>query len=239
MLRTVSFALVVALAISACGGNGTPAPTPTPTPVPTNHPPEIVVATIGPPNGLVWLTTFTAHAEARDADGDALTFAWKTEHGIPVTGTASNGGADIAFVVTQEDEENGLTPFTLTVTDGKGGSSSVKVAFAWRLLRGSLVGAIGAQPFSIGLDQDQSTVIGQYLDGLANGRDDCEGTSDTSEPGTIDAPGNFRVRFKCKQNLGNIALVGQYTADFRLIGTADGAGFRGEPFEFHPIPYEP
>ncbi len=242
MLRAASFALVLAFSAAACGGSNTPAANPTPTPVPaTNDPPEIIVATVTPPTGLVWLTTFTAHAEARDADGDALAFAWKNVQGNPVKGAASNGGADIAFTVSlwPDDEENGLTPFTLTVTDGKGGSSSAKVVFEWRVLRGTLVGSIGDQPFSLYVEQEKAILTGGLISGLVNGRDDCAGTSDTSDPGTIDAQGNFQIRFKCKQDLGNVTLVGQFTSDRRLVGTANGAGLRGEPFEFHAPPYEP
>jgi hypothetical protein len=242
MLRAAPLALVLALSAAACGGSNTPAPSPTPVPDPaTNRAPEIIVATVTPPTGLVWLTTFTAHAEARDADGDALAFAWKNVHGNPVKGAAFNGGADIAFTVSlwPDDEENALSPFTLTVTDGKGGSSSVKVEFAWRVLGGSLVGSIGDQPFSLYVEQEKAILTNGSINGLVNGRDNCAGRSDTSEQGAIDAQGNFQIRFKCKQDLGNLTLVGQFTTDKRLVGTADGAGLRGKPFEFHRPPSDP
>src|SRR6059036_6051 len=58
---------------------------PSPGPVAPNEAPRIVAAAIAPSLGVVGLTTFTAHVEARDPDGDPLSIAWSDGAGHVVS----------------------------------------------------------------------------------------------------------------------------------------------------------
>src|SRR5262249_25089871 len=82
--RATGFGLVCVLIISACGDGThmtptTPTPpTPTPPAAGTNQAPQILRTTVTPTLGVMDLTTFTAHVDAQDADGDRLKYTWFT-----------------------------------------------------------------------------------------------------------------------------------------------------------------
>jgi hypothetical protein len=120
-----------------CGGNGSTSPTAFPSPSPTgvNRPPEITGASITPSAGG-WrdLTTYTAHVDARDPDGERLTYAWTNYRGEPVEGVFSNGGADVSFTVQSfpGDFFKNVGPLTVTVNDPRGGSASSRIQFEAR-----------------------------------------------------------------------------------------------------------
>jgi large repetitive protein len=69
--------------------------------------------------------TITLHANASDADGDTLTYAWRQTAGPSAT-LATNEDAIITFEAPATDEDVDLT-FEVTVTDGKGGSDTKTV----------------------------------------------------------------------------------------------------------------
>jgi hypothetical protein len=139
MLTRSSVVLFLTLIAAACGGsNGSTSPTvPSPSPTGINRPPEIVAASVTPATGgWHYLTTFSAHIDARDPDGDRLTYAWTDWKGQPVDGAFSNGGADVSFTAQgfQTPQKN-VGPLTIIVTDARGGSSSTKIEFEQRYLR--------------------------------------------------------------------------------------------------------
>ena len=57
--------------------------------------------------------------------------------------------------------------------------------------------------------------------------------SDPAGAGTIDAQGNFRIRFKFAKDLPDITLVGN-AFQGKLTGVAYGAGVDGQQFVFVP-----
>ena len=99
------------------GPVGTVAPPPPPPPPPSNNPP---VANAGPDQDLKIkgkTATITLSGSGSDPDGDPLTYAWRDADGNLV-GTAAKITLRRAV---------GTWTFTLTVSDGKGGTSSDSV----------------------------------------------------------------------------------------------------------------
>jgi outer membrane protein OmpA-like peptidoglycan-associated protein len=92
-----------------------PPPPPAPTPAPQNRPPT-VKATCDPMTVEVGKSS-TCTADARDPDGDVLTYRWTTP-----SGTLANP-AERQTLWTAPGQE-GTVPITVTVNDGKGGTAS-------------------------------------------------------------------------------------------------------------------
>jgi peptidoglycan-associated lipoprotein len=92
-----------------------PPPAPAPTPAPANRPPT-VKATCDPMTVEVGKSS-TCTADARDPDGDVLTYRWTTP-----SGTLANP-AERQTLWTAPQQE-GTVPVTVTVNDGKGGTAS-------------------------------------------------------------------------------------------------------------------
>ena len=92
-----------------------PPPPPAPTPAPANRPPT-VKATCDPMTVEVGKSS-TCTADARDPDGDVLTYRWTAP-----TGTLASP-AERQTLWTAPGQE-GTVPITVTVNDGKGGTAS-------------------------------------------------------------------------------------------------------------------
>ena len=92
-----------------------PPPPPAPTPAPANRPPT-VKATCDPMTVEVGKSS-TCTADARDPDGDVLTYRWTAP-----TGTLASP-AERQTLWTAPGQE-GPVPITVTVNDGKGGTAS-------------------------------------------------------------------------------------------------------------------
>ncbi len=92
-----------------------PAPTPAPTPAPQNRPPT-VKATCDPMTVEVGKSS-TCTADARDPDGDVLTYRWTAP-----TGTLASPAERQSLWTAPQQE--GTVPITVTVDDGKGGRAS-------------------------------------------------------------------------------------------------------------------
>jgi outer membrane protein OmpA-like peptidoglycan-associated protein len=98
-----------------------PAPAPAPPPAaapPVNHPPT-VRASCEPCTVEVGKTS-TVTADGQDPDGDTLTYQWRANAGT-LTSPTSRVSPWTAPMVT------GPVPFTVTVSDGKGGTASANV----------------------------------------------------------------------------------------------------------------
>lgn len=232
MLGARSIVALLACSAAGCSGTNTPASNLAPTTIPTaNRPPEIVTAAVTPASGgWTYLTTFSVHAGARDPDGDALTITWTSFTGKPLQGTVTNAGADIVFTVEWESEPINSGPLTLTVTDARGASTtSGRIFFDHQYFRNAkLRGRIGNKDgIYLLLNQTKASLTGTIM-GLGGG-----GVSDAAGPGTIDAQGNFRIRFKFARDLEDITLVGNAFKG-QLTGIAYGRGVEGERFVFEP-----
>lgn len=238
-MRTSPFIVPVVIWMAACGGsNGSTSPTAVPTPSPSgvNRPPEIVAASITPATGgWHYLTTYAAHIEARDPDGDRLIYSWTDWRGQSVDGVFSNGGTDVSFTAQGfQTLQKNVGPLTITVTDPRGGSANATLQFEARYLRHQRFrGRIGNVDYvHLLLDQTNDALSGLFHDP----RRDLlapPAQSDPASPGRIDAQGNFTIHFNVPR-LGRLTLVGQVSDGYRyqLTGTAHGAGFAGDAFTF-------
>jgi len=107
----------MALACLGCGAGRTSAPRTQPAPAPgaSNHPPT--VRALCQPCTIGVGKTLTLTADAKDADGDALTYAWSAP-----TGSASSASApQTTWTAPAVD---GPVPITVRVTDSRGAMAS-------------------------------------------------------------------------------------------------------------------
>lgn len=218
--------LLVVVALLAAGCSKDRAPTgPSPS---SNRPPTITAASISPSIGMEALTLFVFRGEAVDPDGDALTYRWTLGDNVPVDGQEwltefTSGGAGAA---------------TLTVRDGRGGEASRQtnefvvrsMDGTWRAVQTPYAGWV----FTLTLQQNGAFVAGTYGDNAVGA-----GKTDPSEPGRIDADGNFTLRLK---------VTGVRVSDFYMRGNLDASGlrasgglynsgFNGQPFVMDKIAF--
>ena len=168
------------------------------------------------PFGIQSLSQFAYNGSASDPDGDSLTYAWDLA-GNPFSGTS---GAVLVHT-------GGSFTATLTVTDGKGGSTSDTRTFvvgsmagAWTITSGILSGA------TFTLTQSNTGVVtGTFrLPGIGNGN------TDPAQPGRIDVNGNLTMRVKVAP-FTDFNMTGVMTQTGRTVsGALQGSGFSGDPF---------
>lgn len=111
------------LSVSACSKQGAAplAPAPPPPPPPTsNTSPEIMSVTVNP-SQIVYGASADVTADARDADGDALTYSWYA--GL---GTLFGSGSHVVY--TSASCCVGGDQIHLTVTDSRGATASATVS---------------------------------------------------------------------------------------------------------------
>jgi hypothetical protein len=227
-----------------CGGMSTTTPvSPSPTPASPNHAPEILSATVTPAVGVVGLTTFTAHVDARDPDGDPLSITWTD--GDPLSIRWSDGSrfiighnADLTFEATDDLHP----PLTVMVTDGKGGTIAAKVDYVAGDLNGFYDGFFGPDlhglAYYMHLTRSGTTIAGTISDFGGT-----VGAIDPAEPGTIDGNGRIRIRFKFAPFGGDFVfegrlvpydkpLVGMFLANYAFTGRVIGGKFNGQTFTF-------
>ena len=115
-LFACSLAIVTLPAVGACRSSGGPAPAASPAPPSAgNHPPK--VRALCDPCSVAAGRTVTLNADAQDADGDTLTYAWSAP-----SGTAAAAASKQTTWTAPSAE--GPVPITVRVTDGKGGIAS-------------------------------------------------------------------------------------------------------------------
>lgn len=116
-LAVRTLAAAMALACLGCGaGRNQPARTqPAPASAARNHPPTVRALCQPCTIGVGQSVTLTA--DAKDADGDALTYAWSAP-----AGSASNPSA--SQTTWTAPAVDGPVPVTVRVTDSKGGIAS-------------------------------------------------------------------------------------------------------------------
>ena len=118
MVRWLALAapILVMLAVGACRSSGGPAPASSPAPPSAaNHPPK--VRALCDPCTVAAGRTVTLNADAQDADGDALTYAWSAPSGAAATATSKQ-------TTWTAPSAEGPVPITVRVSDGKGGIAS-------------------------------------------------------------------------------------------------------------------
>jgi len=222
MMRTprIALALLMSLAVSACGGSsdspGSPSSPSTPsTPsTPTNRAPAITNVTVSPSWGVSDLTTFNYSASATDADNDQLTYQWDVG-GTPRTGPVGS----ITFT------GSGTGTFRVTVTDGKGGSATDSRTVTVGSMTGRWAGSgVSLGNFTMQLTQNGAVVTGTYNDSAGSG-----GTP-SDLPGSINSLGVVVLRIK-QAPYRDWTFTGQMDQGGRRVtGTMRGSGFNGEAF---------
>jgi len=221
--------------VCGCGARTPTTPTnsgsgPSPAPPSANRAPEIVGVTITPPLGVIGLTTMSVHVDARDPDGDALTYTWLQANAV------GPDSADYSF------QTPGATPSRIRVTDSGGLSATAAVPpHEWANLN-ALDGFFGQQDwlsFALDLNQTGTILTGRFVDWDIN---DYDGTIDPAQPGTIDAAGHFRMRIKSGAG-DDMLFIGQLVLgnDVRFLpgnpgfmgkGTVVGGRHNGQSFTF-------
>ena len=224
MRRILAVSLVTAM--GACGDTRPPSsPTIPPTQPPgasaPNQAPQITAATITPTLGVANVTTFRAHVEAIDADGDSLSFTWT------YLGTVVGRGKDLVFLpcFCRDDMPVIGSPILVIVTDARGGEATATVRFVGATLTGAFDGYFGEVghgfDFGLRLTQEGNRVTGTMVDRAMH-----QGIVDTAQPGRIEADGRFEIRMKM-QSVGDFTMIGQLLPS---NGPADGFfdGFVGK-----------
>jgi hypothetical protein len=206
--------LVFILLLTACGGSSSTPTTPTP-PAGGNRAPVVNGVTVNPAFGIQDKTQFGFSASASDPDGDALAYAW-TIGGNAVTGsnpaiTFGTGGAFTASV---------------TVSDGRGGSTSGSQTFVVGTMTGAWAGtAAGLGNFTMTLTHTNGQISGSY--------DDIDGPGEVGPagaPGAIDAAGNVEL-VTHQAPFSDFTLRGiMDSTGRRITGGFFGSGFTGEAF---------
>lgn len=209
--RIVAAALLLAGTAACDQSSPTEPPRVTPS---ANQAPRITPGAVSPALGIDDVTTFTVRVEVRDPDGDPVALR---AHGCSLGQgndvLLQNGAATVSF---QGSRLCGST-ITFIATDPGNLTAIVPVPFQHTSLRGWYRLVLGEgfyddPHFYVDLTQSGTVVTGTIRDLRGH-----SGVVDPQEPGTIDAAGSFRIRFKI-QSEGDLLVTGRVTsADFSLF----------------------
>jgi hypothetical protein len=244
-LREASIGLFCAVLITACGDSNRPPTTPTPpppsTPAGANQAPQIVRTIVTPALGVKDLTTFTAHVDAQDADGDRLAYTWSAPQRPPLGSDAP----DLVFTAGADGSspQFGTGELSVSVTDNKSPAVTQKLQYITADLNGAYDGYFGSgreagTTFYMTLMRKGGVVTGTLLTyTVSNERHN--GVIDPAEPGQVDASGHFHLRFKLEA-FDDLVLDGQFVqqpnpmflSSYEGRGLARGGGHDGESFVF-------
>jgi len=210
-------ALVIVLVVGfvACSSERPPSAPQIPTAPSVNRAPELTVGPVTPPLGIEGVTTFRLPVDVRDPDGDPVTLTMSGCPADPTTQAVQNGRVELTF----KADRLCASSLKITATDTKGGAAEQSAAFQHTNLHGYRRLVIGegyyAQPgFSVNLTQAETRITGTITD---FSRSAHTGTTDPSDPGTIDGDGRFRLHFKIDRD--DIVVAGQVqSADSNVLG---------------------
>jgi hypothetical protein len=231
MVARIALLTCVLFAVFACDHKSPAVPVvPSPLPVRSNSAP-VISAAVSPEFGIEQLTMFTARVEVRDPDGDGVTLTGRhcallEESPVPLTdGVGSISSTD-----------RGCNGFQLTATDARGARTeqwvsihAVGLSLPYDLWIGTPPpgSAVGQEAHFIGSLKQSGTIVTGDIFGMD------VGVVDPDAPGTIDATGRFRIRFKVGAT-DDLEITGHLTEPSgRIIGvgTVTGPRFNGRPFQ--------
>jgi len=208
MIRRV-LPLGLALALFSCGGgNGTPpGPTATTTTIPANRNPVISSVTATPSFGIMGVSAFNFAALASDPDGDTVTYTWD------IAGNARTGPnvGPVTFT-----SGAGVLNAAVTVTDGRGGSSSGSANFVLGNMTGRWVGTMPGFNLTYNFTQSTTGVLTATFTTTGPGIT-VNGILDPAAPNTITSGG--RVTFRSK-------ITSAGFLDYSIVGDMDNTGAR-------------
>jgi len=201
----------------------------------SNQAPQLTAGPVSPSVGIYDVTTFTVRVEVRDPDGDPVSLKMSgcpRDQDVPIP--LESGATTVSFIATGAC----ASPLRFTATDARGAASETPVSFQTFRMKGAFRFVLGegiyAQPaYGAVLNQSGSVITGTIHDFRGH-----YGSTDPHEPGTIDADGRFRIRFKI-QSEADLLLSGQVTSaittffDYVLVGrgTVLADAFAGRSFE--------
>lgn len=219
----IAIFVAASMTLAACGGSSsTPTAPPPPTPQ-ANRSPVIDSMNVTPSFGVSQLTPFVYTASASDADGDSLSYAWDFA-GNPRTGSSGS----ITF------SGDGTGEVRLTVTDGRGGSTSQTRTFVVGSMTGNWAFTVPGQgTLNMNLNQSGTLVTGTLVvapGGFGNIAAGTSGRLEPAEPGRIDGNGNVQMRLEAGNFLDITARGVMDTSGRRVTGSVTGSGFSGQPF---------
>ena len=187
--RVPSWVLVGLIAATSCGGGDSSPTTPNPS---ANQPPTIGRISASPllnesDTALMGATNVTfSVSDARDPDGDTLTYAW--DFGDNVSGQ----GASPSHVY----NSGGAFTARVTVNDGRGGSATGTFGVRVASLNGTWDGEIQPAPGSA-LRATRFTLVVTHSGGSLTGVwSDNGGATNRVAPGFLSHP--FNVTFSCE-----------------------------------------
>lgn len=169
----------------------------------TNRAPEVTAGDPSPALAIDELTTIRVPIDVRDPDGDAVTLSVSgCPAGQTTPVTLMNGALEFS------PTRNCASTLTVTATDARGAAAQASVSYSHTSLRGWYRLVVGDRfydsPFFFAnMEQTGAIITGTIRDIRGH-----EGQVDPHEPGTIDAAGRFRVRFKI-QSEGDLLVAGQ------------------------------
>lgn len=213
-------AMMASVTVSACGGSGDKNTTPTsptpPTPTPqANRSPVINSLSVTPTFGIAQITAFSFSGTASDPDGDQVSYSWDIA-GNP----SSNNSVTITF------SAGGTGQAKLTVSDGKGGTTTDSRTFIVGTMAGTWRGFLNGVPITVTLTQPTAGLITGTWSQTAG-----SGILDPATVNKIDAAGNVTMRFKVSQgSFNDFTITGTLDqTGARFVGVANGSGFNGSP----------
>jgi len=211
------FPVLALVSLVACSSSGGDDPPTTPTPQ-ANRAPVVTAVLANPTFGVQDFGIYTFNASATDADGDPLTFTWN------IAGNARTGAA----VQAGPFSNGGTGQATVTVTDGRGGSTSGSVNFVVGTMTGTWVGSVQGPDiptFAMSLTQ----VAGLFAGAIAI----PQGTGEVGPTGaiaTINASGAIVMRVKVAP-FNDFTMTGQMSGTGTTVtGSVTGSGFTGQAF---------
>ena len=226
MIKKLCAILGVVALLSACGGGGStpnsPTAPPTTTPPAANRAPVINGISVNPTFGIATFTSYTFSSNASDPDNDTLTYTWD------LAGNARTGASQtIVF------SSGGNGTGTLTVADGRGGSTTQGVNFVSATGSGNWSASVpfstGPRPMSLSLTQSSTSgaITGTWgVPSLGT-----TGNLDPAVQNGIDANGRVVLRFKITQGgaFNDFTFTGQMQQNgTSIVGNVSGSGFGGQ-----------
>jgi hypothetical protein len=192
---------------------------------------------VNPGFGYAPFTTFQLSGRATDPDGDALTYSWSIVAGGAVVATFN--GPDVPMVFQQLLRS---AVARLTVTDGKGGSTTADSgAFNVGNMTGTWVLSStrfpGATMLVLVLQQSATGVVTGIARDLTGAQ---VGVTDPGTVATFDGGGNLRnirIKFTSASNAVDFSIAGQMQPTTNVNGTFSNttATFGGVPINGLPM----
>jgi hypothetical protein len=223
-MRRQSLLATVAAVTLSCGGSGsTTGPS---TATSTNHNPVIAAVSVSPASGISQVTTVSFSVTASDPDGDPLSYAWVVtgdlalQQGSNFLSSAAAGTSVLSYV--------GTGALQVTVTDGRGGSSTASQPLALGTIAGNWTSAggtpCGILPLGFGVQMSLKQTGGAITETASVTANDgiiTVGDILASNPGTVTSTGHVTFDVVTNEVQGTVldalSFVGDLDSTFQHV----------------------